>query len=291
MPDIPTDAIIPALAAIADEVILPRYQALHDGEVEEKSPGELVTVADREAEVRIAEVLRGLRPDATVIGEEAVEATPGLLDALKTDGTCWLIDPLDGTQNFVDGRRAFAVMVALVEAGETVGSWVWLPLDRVAYVAERGSGAYRNGVRQQVPPSPFAQMELRGAVDGAFLDAEQKAALAALRGAVLGKFLSPEQRAAVAAAAARFGEIGRGQYCAGIEYPLIVEGRQEFVRFHRLRPWDHAPGTLYLAEAGGYVRRWDGTPYSPGTDGIGLLGAANETVWQLVREALGPAIG
>lgn len=277
MPMIPTDAIIPALAVIADEVILPRYQALHAGEVEEKSPGELVTIADREAEIRIADVLRELRPDATVIGEEAVEGNPGLLDALKTDGACWLIDPLDGTQNFVNGRREFAVMVALVEAGETVASWVWCPLDRIAYVAERGAGAFRNGERQHVPPAPHALNAMRGALDE-------------IRGAVLDKFLSQEQRAAVAEVAPRFREIGRGQYCAGIEYPRIVEGKQEFVRFHRLRPWDHAPGTFYLQEAGGYVRKWDGTPYSPGTDGIGLLAAADEPCWHLVRDALGPAL-
>ncbi|MGC4192026.1 MAG: inositol monophosphatase [Thermomicrobiales bacterium] len=270
MPTIPTDDIIPALAAIADEVILPRHQALHDGEVEEKSPGELVTIADREAEVRIAEVLHALHPDAVVIGEEAVETNPGLLAALKTDAICWLIDPLDGTSNFVNGRREFAVMVALVKARETVASWVWCPLDRIAYVAERGAGAFRNGTRQQVPPAPHALSEIRGAV--------------------LGKFLNPEQRAAGAEAATRFREIGNGQYCAGIEYPLIAAGLQEFVRFQRLRPWDHAPGTLYLEEAGGYIRRWDGTPYSPGTDGTGLLAAADETCWTLVREALGPAL-
>lgn len=293
MPTIPTDAIIPALAAIADEVILPRYQALHDGEVEEKSPGELVTIADREAEIRIADVLRGLRPDATVIGEEAVEGNPGLLDALKTDGACWLIDPLDGTQNFVNGKREFAVMVALVEAGETVASWVWCPLDRIAYVAERGAGAFRNGERQRVPLAPHALNEIRGAVDDPAGLHDHRAAPDALkevRGAVLDKFLSPDQRAAVAEIAPRFGAIGRGQYCAGIEYPLIVEGKQEFVRFHRLRPWDHAPGTFYLEEAGGFVRRWDGAPYSPGTGGTGLLAAVDEPCWRLVRDALGPAL-
>lgn len=270
VPAIPTDDIIPALAAIADEVILPRFQALHDGEVEEKSPGELVTIADREAEVRVADVLRGLRPDATVIGEEAAAADPGLLNALKTDGACWLIDPLDGTQNFVNGRPEFAVMVALVEAGHTVASWMWSPLDRVGYVAERGAGAFRNGVRQHIPPAPNTVSELRGAV--------------------LGKFLTPRQRTSTAEAATRFRRIGPGQYCAGVEYPLIVAGSQEFVRFHRLLPWDHAPGTLYMEEAGGYIRRWDGTPYSPGTNGTGLLAATDETVWRLVRGELGRAL-
>ncbi|MGB3327600.1 MAG: inositol monophosphatase family protein, partial [Thermomicrobiales bacterium] len=201
MPTIPTDAIIPALATIADEVILPRFRALHAGEIEEKSPGELVTVADREAEIRIAAVLRALRPDATVIGEEAVANHPGLLDALKADGACWLIDPLDGTQNFVEGRTTFAVMVALVEAGETVASWMWRPLERIAYVAERGSGAFRNGERQRVPAAPPGLASIRGTVDDpAGRPAADATAtpLHEMRGAVLGRFLSPAQRAAVA---------------------------------------------------------------------------------------------
>ncbi len=257
--------VLPMLAEIADEVILPRYRSLADGDVVEKFAGELVTIADREAETKITARLQNLLPGVPVVGEEAVAANPDLLRALngEPDSACWLVDPLDGTANFVAGRREFAVMVALVRDGETVASWIWLPLDRISYAAERGAGAYRNDERLLVPPAPGE-----------------------LRGAILQKFLTPEQRAIVAGAALEFANIDAGQNCAGVEYPRIAEGKQEFVRFQRLRPWDHAPGTLLLEEAGGYVRRWDGSFYSPGTDGAGLLAATNETIWNRVRAAV-----
>lgn len=279
MPDMPIDEVIPALAAIADEVILPRFRALQAGEVEEKSPGEVVTIADREAEHRISAVLRELRPDAVMIGEEAVAESPALLGALETDAACWLVDPLDGTQNFVNGSADFAVMVALVEAGETVASWMWMPLERIAYVAERGAGAYRDGERQRVvvPASVPSLADLQGVVD--------------VPGAVLDRFLTAEQRARLAVIAPSFGGIGAGSRCSAVDYPLIVAGGQRFIRYERLSPWDHAPGSLFLEEAGGFVRRWDGSDYAPGRPGTGLLAASDPTTWTLVREALRPALG
>jgi fructose-1,6-bisphosphatase/inositol monophosphatase family enzyme len=236
--------------------------------VTEKFAGELVTIADREAETRITARLRELLPGVPVVGEEAVAANPGLLHALNAgpDSACWLVDPLDGTANFVAGRREFAVMVALVRGGETVSSWIWLPLDEISYAAERGGGAYRNGERLIAPHAPDNPGPLRGAI--------------------LQKFLTPEQRTIVARAALKFADIDTGQNCAGVEYPRIAEGTQEFVRFQRLRPWDHAPGTLLLEEAGGYVRRWDGSFYSPGTGGTGLLAATSEAIWNRVRTAI-----
>lgn len=279
MPRSPMDDVIPALEAIADEVILPRFRALQAGEVEEKSPGEVVTIADREAEARIAAVLGELRPDAVVIGEEAVAGHPHLLGALESDATCWLIDPLDGTKNFIEGSPDFAVMVALVEAGETVASWIWRPIERIAHVAERGAGAFCNGERQHValPVHVPALADLSGVVD--------------VPGAVLSRFLTPEQRAKLAEIAPMFGGIGSGSLCAGVDYPMIVAGHQRFVRYERLSPWDHAAGTLYLAEAGGCVRRWDGGAYAPGRPGNGLLAASDAAAWTLVREALRPALG
>jgi len=279
VPRIPIDDVIPALVAIADEVILPRFRALQTGEVEEKSPGEVVTIADREAEVRIAEVMRALLPDAVVIGEEAVADDPALLDVLESDATCWLVDPLDGTQNFVNGSPDFAVMVALVAAGEAVASWMWRPVERIAYVAERGAGAYRDGERQHVSvlADVPALADLSGVVD--------------VPGAVLSRFLTADQRAKLAEIAPSFGGIGSGSKCSGVDYPLIVDGFQRFVRYERLSPWDHAPGTLYLEEAGGCVRRWDGSAYAPGRPGIGLLAASDAATWTLVRDALRPALG
>ena len=75
-------------------------------QINEKTPGDLVTIADHEAEARLTEALAGLIPGSRVVGEEAVSVDPGLLDGLD-QGCVWLVDPLDGTGNFVAGSPHF----------------------------------------------------------------------------------------------------------------------------------------------------------------------------------------
>ncbi|MBN6057754.1 inositol monophosphatase [Nonomuraea sp. RK-328] len=259
------DQVTEMLTDAAEIAILPRFRALADGEVTEKSPGELVTVADREAEELISRRLRGV-VDAPIVGEEAAADDPRLLTALTEAPAAWLVDPLDGTANFVAGRPDYAVMAALVRGGETVAAWIVRPAQGRVYVAERGSGAWRDGVRLRRRPAPEDP--------------------AALRGAVLTRFLDPAAKAQVEAAAPRFAALGPGTGCAGVDYPRLVDGEQDFVLFQRTLPWDHAPGVLLLTEAGGCARRPDGSPYRPADSRPGLLDAADPTCWDTARSLL-----
>ncbi|MFC4058870.1 inositol monophosphatase family protein [Planomonospora corallina] len=259
------DDVTGILREAAQTVILPRHRALAAGEVTEKSPGELVTVADREAEELITRRLRALL-DVPVVGEEAAAADPGLLGALTGAPAAWLVDPLDGTANFVAGGPDYAVMAALVREGRTVASWILRPADGRAYVAELGAGAWCDGARLHRKPAPEDP--------------------AGLRGAVLTRFLDPGARARVEAAAPRFAELGPGAKCSGVDYPRLVDGELDFVVFQRLLPWDHAPGALLLAEAGGAGRHFDGVPYRPAGGRSGLLNAADPACWHTVRSIL-----
>ncbi|MFD6951659.1 inositol monophosphatase [Nocardiopsis sp. TSRI0078] len=259
------DAVTAILHEAAEEVILPRFRALSEGEVVEKSPGEIVTVADREAEELISDRLRAI-VDAPVVGEEAASADPALVRALREEPTAWLVDPLDGTRNFVNGRTEYAVMAALVRGGETVAAWIVQPCAKRSYVAERGAGTWRDGVRVRRSPAP--------------------ASPAGMRGAVLTRFLGPTARRRVEEAAPGFASVGPGTHCAGVDYPRLFEGELDFVLFHRTLPWDHAPGALMLTEAGGVSRRPDGSAYRPGDDALGLLDAADEACWKTVRPLL-----
>ena len=225
------------LREIGREVVLPMHRRLSEGDVEEKAPGDLVTVVDREAERRITAALDGL-----VLGEEAVAADPSLLAALPTADRCWLVDPLDGTHNFVAGSDDFAVMVALVEGGDTVASWVHRPVDDVTWVAERGAGAWRDGTRLALPGPETGRAE------------------------ALTSYLPPDLRDR----ALSWG-VGRGHRCAGVDYPLVAEGERDWVLFWRTLPWDHAPGALLVTEAGGVAHHLDGRPYRPGTPEPGLV--------------------
>lgn len=259
------DDVTDILREAADTEILPRFRALVDGDVTEKSPGELVTVADRAAEVLITRRLRAVL-DIPVVGEEATAENPDLVRALRDAPAAWLVDPVDGTANFVAGSTDYAVMVALVRARATVAAWILHPADGAAYVAEIGSGAYHNGerlIRQPAGPDPLTW-----------------------RGALFTRFLEPPARVRALAAASRFAITDAGSKCAGIDYPRLIGGDLDFVRYQRTMPWDHAPGSLLLTEAGGVARRLDGSAYRPDDDRLALLNAADARTWDTVLEII-----
>jgi fructose-1,6-bisphosphatase/inositol monophosphatase family enzyme len=250
----------------AAQAILPRFLALRSDDVEEKSPGELVTAADREAEALLTKGLMALLPASVVLGEEAAAVQPALYQRLTEEADLWLVDPLDGTSNFVEGKPCFSVMVALLRGGETVASWMLDPLTDKIAVAEKGSGAYLGGER--------------------LVASRATTAAEALRGAVLTRFLPAALRAEIEGRAHRVNTILPGLRCAGQEYPAVATGVQHFAMFWRTEPWDHAPGALFITEAGGWVARFDRTPYRPADQGKGLIVAQNEETWYAVESAL-----
>lgn len=253
------------LQEVSAEVIEPRFEALREGDVRFKSPGEIVTVADQESERLLGLRLGQLVPEALIVGEEHFSDGTGLADALRHEQV-WLVDPLDGTANFVAGSPEWAVMVALLRRGTTCASWIWQPVAGAMYQAERGAGATRNG-RPVVRRRPSA-----GVAD--------------LRGSVLTRFLDEATRERVDGNRHRLAAINPGTSSAGIDYPLLVDGGQDFVMFWRTLPWDHAPGALLVEESGGWVRRLDGNEYAPRQTSSGLLAAASPVAWQAVLDAL-----
>ncbi len=262
------DRVSEAMRETCAEVIEPRFEALATVEVRTKEAGELVTVADVEAERLLTRRLGSLLPGAAVVGEEAWSTRPELLLALGSE-RAWLIDPLDGTANFVEGGEDWAVMVALCEHGRSVVSWIWQPATAAMYVAEAGQGAVRNDERlsgQGPPANP-----------------------ALWRGAVLTRFLPAEIAAEIDSRRGRFAAVGPGRRCAGIDYPALVEGELDFLLFWRTLPWDHAPGVLLLEEAGGAARRPTGSTYRPTDPGSGLFATSDSSMWTLGRNALIPS--
>src|SRR5699024_9681704 len=120
---------------------------LAENEVKEKQPGDLVTVADTDAEKIITSELRAAFPGAVVLGEEASASDPELFERFYQAEHSFTVDPVDGTANFVNGSQDFAVMVAEMREGKTVRSWIWQPGHGVSFTAEKGAGAYRNSTR------------------------------------------------------------------------------------------------------------------------------------------------
>lgn len=263
----PEDLIEGAAAVLreaAATAVLPRFRALAEDEIEEKMPGELVTIADREAETIIAAGLAALLPGSIVIGEEACAADPALIGRIG-EGRVWIVDPIDGTAQFTAGELPFAVMAALMIDGETVAALILDPVsDRLA-AAERGSGAWLGGERLQTQAGPVAAVDLRGSI---------------------GRFMPPDMMAEVLKRAEGLGALLPGLKCAGAEYPAIASAERDFALYWRTLAWDHAPGVLFLNEAGGKATRPDGSPYVPGSEGKGLLAARTPEVWDAARSLL-----
>ncbi|WP_448664704.1 inositol monophosphatase family protein [Sphingomonas sp. CJ20] len=256
------EAVTTLMQGIAGRVVMPRFRMLADGDVAEKSLGEVVTIADREAELRLHEGLAALGLGARIVGEEAAEADPALLDDVG-QGLVWLIDPLDGTANFARGDAPFGMMIALVEDGVPIEGWLLDPLTGRLCHAARGRGATCDGVR------------LRARGTGR-----------AVPVAALGtQFLPPHRRAQVHVHAERELDLVPIPRCAAESYPRVALGVNDLTLFQRTLPWDHAAGVLVLIEAGGVVTDWHRQPYRVGS-GTGVLAAANDRLWRVAADLL-----
>ena len=264
-----TADVLAAMDAASAAEIMPRWRNLAPGDVRSKGEWwDVVTDGDVNAERMLTESLPGVL-DVPVVGEEAVAEDESIVDLVATAEGCWIIDPIDGTRNYVDGREDFACMVALVVGGRMAGGWITHPATGGVLWAAAGAGAFFNGER---------------------LDPGANAALASgpgdpVRGApCIHRDEELDTPLAVAAAGLGGARLLRG--CAGWDYYDVATGATDYLLYRRTKPWDHAPGGLIAQDAGLRVSRPDGSDYLPGDGGAGLL-VAPPAQWQRVADALG----
>jgi len=259
-----------ALALAARTEIMPRFGKLRTSQVRQKSSAlDLVTDADEAAERAISEALAAAFPGALIVGEEGAYRDPTVLQQLSTAELAFIIDPIDGTKNFVSNLPLFGVMAAATMRGEIVAGVIYDPVSRDWAYALRDGGAwmeYEDGSRTMLrvaKPVPVSAME--GIVGTGFLpEPLRKTVLANL-----GKL----------AATANL-------RCAAHEYRLAAAGSCHLLLYNRLMPWDHAAGWLLHREAGGYSAHFDGTAYQVSHLTGGLICTPDEATWRLARAAL-----
>jgi fructose-1,6-bisphosphatase/inositol monophosphatase family enzyme len=250
--------------------LMPRFTRLQDLEVREKSSAfDVVTVADEAAEQAIAGALLKAFPGAAIIGEEAAGGNPKSLDQIATADLAFIIDPLDGTKNFVSGLPLFGIMVAATARGEIVFGAIHDPICRNTAFALRGEGAWLAGDEGQ-----RKDLKVAGSVPVSKMDA------------IIGTNFLPEPlRSTVSGNLSKLG-MNSWLRCAAHEYRMVASGFCHLLFYNRLMPWDHAAGWLLHQEAGGYSAHFDGSPYRPVDLTGGLICAPNEDNWALARQAL-----
>ena len=197
--------------------------------VREKSPGDWVTAADVASETAVREVLER-ETGLPVFGEE---------EGGERAETGWLVDPLDGTANFVHGLDAVGVSVGLVSGGEPVVGVVHAPLLARTYAARKGGGAFRDERRMHVSDRP----PVRAIVATGF-PFRRKEVLA-------------EYEPVLDAALHQFEDLRRVG-AASLDLCWTAEGVFDGYFELRLGPWDVAAGAVIVREAGGVVTDWAG---------------------------------
>lgn len=238
------------LKSVAHEVILPRFRSLKDDEVHEKNPGDLVTDADREAEVLITKALNSRYPDALVVGEEATAEAPQLVHDVESADHVFTVDPIDGTKNFVHGRPDYGVMVAEIVRGEATRSWIWQPTHGTSWYAHHEEGVFVDGVRVAAPslnePLVCASSDPRDeGYDAPFTVRSTK-------------------------------------WACAMDYPMLASGEVDALLYRCARPWDHVPGLVMAGALGGESRYLDGQPYLGGVSSDCLLVTARQGVFEQI---------
>lgn len=219
---------------VAGKVIIRAFEQADKIEVESKGKNDFVTNVDLAAEEAIIETLRKSYPDHTIIGEES-----GVLKG-KDDDYQWIIDPLDGTTNFVKGIPHFAVSIALKVKGKLDQAVVFDPIRGELFTASRGKGAQLNNFRIRVKQ----HKELDGTIlaTGFPFKAKQHT------DAYLNMFKSLFMKTA---------DMRRGG-CASLDLAYVAAGRIDGFFEIGLKPWDTAAGELLVIESGGLVTDFTG---------------------------------
>lgn len=246
---------------------LPRFRRLDSAQVRIKTEAiDLVTEADEAAEHQIKADVAAAWPEALFVGEESVAADPSLLDRLDDADFAIVVDPIDGTANFAAGVPLYATMASVVSKGETIAGVIYDPMGDDWVLAEKGGGAWQRRPdgsqwKLQVAESPRLD-QMVGYSSIAFLPAASKPQVLANFGKV---------------------RVVANYRVAGHEYRTFAAGHAHFICYNKLMPWDHLVGMLISQEAGGYVARFDGSPYLPQHRSGGLLVATDEDNWHLLR--------
>jgi len=266
------------IRSVAAEQIMPRFRKLTEGDVEMKSANDPVTIADKESERHLSEHLQRYLPGSVVVGEESFAKDKAIMDHVGREHPVWIIDPIDGTRNFVAGIPEFAVMVALVVKKQSVAAWIHDPNSDDMIMGEQGSGIWLRGKK----------LKLAGA--------DPTIPTVGLVGARVKKLISDPS---VMPQAQDLPPIEIGS-CAGFDYPRLFSGevnfansekpRAGFLLYRHTNAWDHVPGLFLHREAGGYSANWAGEPYDMTQNLSGLLFAPSKDVWMRLHASFEPLI-
>ena len=261
------DYISELLVEVNKSIILKYYKNLSSKHIDTKSSDDdFVSIADKESEIYIVKNLLGFLNINQYIGEETSYSNKDDHKTFKTNGLYWVIDPIDGTKNYINGKNEFCSMISLVFNSIPIASFVYCPLKDLLVYAFKGFGTYSLKIKTKkidqlrIQQNSFTNIVGSGGTKGIHEPLRQK---------VLQNLRKYTNRLFIGS--------------AGIEAIMLASNETQFVFHGRVTPWDHSPLDLIIKESGGCVYMLnDKTEFNIFSEGP-ILAASNDQIWKNIR--------
>tara|TARA_Y100000385_G_scaffold129059_1_gene134421 strand:+ start:127 stop:1005 length:879 start_codon:yes stop_codon:yes gene_type:complete len=260
--------IVNILIDVNQKVVLNYFNKLTPKDIDIKSSNDdFVSVADKMSEDYISQKLSNFLDNTKIIGEETAFLDKKNFLSLLNEPLLWVIDPIDGTKNYINGNENFCSMISLVEHSFPIASFIYKPLQRQFIYAFKDIGAYIFDVETKISTKLNLELDSFSQIIGS---GGTKGIPEVFRKSILSNLRSFTKRVFVGS--------------AGIETMMLVTNKIQFVFHGRVTPWDHSPLDLIIKEAGGcvYMARFK-EEFNIKSKGP-ILAATNCKIWDEVRE-------
>ena len=255
------------LVKVNELIILNYYKNLSPKHINTKSSDDdYVSIADKESEIYIVKNLIGFLNINQYIGEETSYSNKDDYKSLEKNALYWVIDPIDGTKNYINGKNEFCSMISLVFNSIPIASFVYYPFKNLLVYGFKGFGAYsveiktKKIIQLRIRQDSFANIVGSGGTKGIQEPLRQK---------VLQNLRKYTNRLFIGS--------------AGIEAIMLASNQTQFVFHGRVTPWDHSPLDLIIKESGGCVYMLnDKAEFNIFSRGP-ILAASNDQIWENIR--------
>ncbi len=260
------------LINVNKNIILHYYKNLKSEDISTKSSNEdFVSIADKKSEKFISDQLIGFFGVNVILGEEAAFLVNNY-DKYLQNSLLWVVDPIDGTKNYINGKKEFCSMISLVSSNVPIATFIYYPLKNTFVYAFKKFGAYivdtntNISSKLLIKPSKILKLIGSGGTKGIPKNYRQS---------ILNNLKTNTERLFIGS--------------AGIETIMLAKNEIQFIFHGRVTPWDHSPMYLITKEAGGSVyMAINKSEFDVKSKGS-ILAASNLQIWNKIRDLIIPS--
>ena len=256
------------LTDVNDKIILHYFNNLSPNDINTKSASDdFVSIADKKSEDFITNKLFKFLDITKIIGEESAFSNKDNYLSLLNEPLLWVIDPIDGTKNYINGNQNFCSMISLVKDNYPIASFIYKPLEKELIYAFKGYGAFKLNVNTKVSTKLKIEINESSEIIGS---GGTKGIPDNFRQSILFNLRTYTKRLFIGS--------------AGIETVMMATNKIQFIFHGRVTPWDHSPFQLIIKEAGGCVYMAESKEDFNILSNGSILAAANSNIWSEIRD-------